>query len=265
MARGLRERRRRADGGSGWSAADLAVLKEVLLAVRPSTPAYWQRVAASVGRSPTDCRLQALGGGVGAAGEVEEETALQPAAKRPRRGSTKADAAGAATELGPLPKKDGPRRAQRIREFIQARSFCPLQGHDFLALGPEGKPAADALGGGLAPAPPCDSSAGWLLGALGLDVGGRTWQPTGLDGFICKVQEIQSRCAARRARAAGPGCRAAGLCGSRSRWSVRAEARHAEALLRKIDHAEHYVEGFGPEIEDEADIAPVAAIPVACA
>jgi len=123
---------------AGWTAADVAALRQALREIRPSQANYWQLVAQQVGRPTEECQRQAFGADAPAAPSG-------PGKRRATRGNVrdKENVAPPEEELAGAPQKDGPRRAKRVRAFLNARSFG--SGRDFLQLEPnlaDDEPAA---------------------------------------------------------------------------------------------------------------------------
>jgi len=105
------------EGCSGpWTEAHLARLREALALVRPSAPHFWRQVALFVGRPPDECQTQAYG----------SEERERRARKRGRKALEEGDeelAGEREVARVVLPRGDGPRRAQKLKAFITARSF----------------------------------------------------------------------------------------------------------------------------------------------
>lgn len=180
-----------------------------------------------------------------------------------------------------LPRSHGPRRARRIRDFLAQHSKC--DGHDFFDLraGGQGGMQQDlqedpllssidraALGGVSISRPMLrlrEEECGMAdpVNDLELQLCDHTFQPKGLDSFICRMQALPSgRRAASEARLDSTSCRVA------KRPRLR-EFFRAEALFRKLDQPAGMGIGQdifedGPEFgedEDSDDAAPLAFIP----
>mmetsp|Transcript_18344 Transcript_18344/g.57714 ORF Transcript_18344/g.57714 Transcript_18344/m.57714 type:complete len:445 (-) Transcript_18344:80-1414(-) len=318
------QKRLRSATGEWWTQEDTLRLKGALHEIRPSAPQFWQRVAARVGRPSIECQQQAFG----------------PARSPARKQTAKPAPAGSTADLAVhderpptvLPKKDGPRREQRLRAFLQERSFGT--GNDMLGIAAQGKvpeaatPSrrkvaregggeADASGcpeadpfmtpsrqGQEAPSPGCASffeslhtgftpvlktkrqpdgtdlpsgnASGSLqiccMGGIGddeagerggmtcrslLDLGDLSWQPKGVDGFICETRAQRGRLA-RVARGSA-------RSHSPDRPPRAANLRRAEALFCRLDGrmaAEAALEGTPRSMASGSDDeAPLAVIP----
>lgn len=131
---GTAQKRPRSAGAEGeWTDEDTLRLKKVLGEIRPSTPHFWEQVARRVGRSSEECQEHAFG------------PARSPARRQTSGPAPIADAGGRENcddGPAPLPKKDGPRREQRINAFLEARSFG--RGDDMLDMPAEGAATAAA-------------------------------------------------------------------------------------------------------------------------
>lgn len=303
-----------------WTAADVGLLQKSLLEVRPSTPHFWQRVAACVGKPATECQAHAFGP---VSSRSTDKHCRDSVMKNCAGNEIKNQALP--TELGPAPKKDGPRRAQRVRTFLNARCFG--RGRDFLYASPS-KPQngaspkrtpsknmlpetdllksdsnapqfladafasptsinfLDSLHTGCTPtsgqklkrvATPFsmasssmitksnvgtldddgdDDDVGHSMNENHLDLGDCTWQPIGLDSFICEARDRRNKLA-----------RSGKLWTSRARTSphssgtARVKMRRASGLYRKVKAAmDATPKSVASESEDE--LAPVAAIPL---
>lgn len=103
---------------SAWTEEELANLQQALAKVRPSVPFYWRQVAMLVGRLPEECRSKAFGAGHG--------PPQSPPAKRrkcvpfPAAGL---DVVSQPVTLKAMAQRDGPRRAQQLRNHLHAASF----------------------------------------------------------------------------------------------------------------------------------------------
>lgn len=283
MAPGGVKRSCGAAAGNGWSPADLALLQQALTAVRPSAPGFWQRVAVRVGRPADQCRDKAFHGRAAQLDVCADDAAdlLPPASKRsrgpPAAGGLHPEGEGANAAappcIGVLPKSHGPRRARMIQEFLTQRSYC--SGHDFfnlranelkvdvhdLLVSPVGRTTSPVavvrpmarLPAELDKAEQAESD---------FDLCDHTFEPKGIEGFICKVQSGYGK---RRSMKA--------LCtGSATSWMVKRLRRNdmvrAESLFRKIDCQagmgdleDSMLWQAGPDFEEADDADPIASIP----
>jgi len=105
------------EGCSGpWTEAHLVRLREALALVRPSAPHFWRQVALFVGRPPDECQTQEYGS------EERERRGRKRGRKALEEGDEEpAEERDVARVV--LPRGDGPRRAQKLKAFITARSF----------------------------------------------------------------------------------------------------------------------------------------------
>lgn len=315
--------RKRPRSTSGWSQEDTLRLKCTLSDVRPSTPHFWQQVAARVGRPVHECQQHAFG------------PVRSPARKQITKPAPICDAGdlaendGGPTCMVNVPKKDGPRRAQRINAFLQAKCFgngsdmldmpaestaseavtpcrrvvrtgseperseadenwmapsrtfpeapspgcmnflqslhtgCtpleksrkPVAGHDRLAE-PAAGPQRPCSAGGAADCSEFYEADGMSCQSL-LDLGDLSWQPKGVDSFICETRAKRGRLATTSKNA---------CTGSPARPLRAANLRKAEALFSKLDKrgkAEAAMEGTPKSVasDSEDEAAPLAAIP----
>lgn len=261
-------------GKTAWSRADVALLQKVLADVRPSIPGYWSKIAEIVGRPADQCVEQAFQIRVGRADLDDRPDREEPtAAKKARKGDIGGD-----DEVPVLPKSHGPRRSRIVQDFVTQRSFD--SGHDFFAAcesssGME-RPLEDIVlpvGQGLKsrgalPQQPLGQLTGELKLARSIvdtsemDLCDHTFEPKGIDAFICKVQ---AQCRSKRARL----LRLSGANNQVKRRDVKeTELKRAEKLFRRIDpRSTEDVEDphtwetgiCGDEVDDEA---PLAFIPV---
>lgn len=158
--------------------------------VRPSAPNYWEQVASLCGQRPEACRRHAFGGG--GHNHVRQKIAHTPRKVQPP------------PSLDCCPKRDGPRRAKKIRNFLNAHNFSAP--HDFLSmLHGEGDaeteecsaPVADTVPSQTAfetiskfsidfspikTIMPANKTRSSLLHQKSMP---KQWQPIGLDSFIC--------------------------------------------------------------------------------
>jgi len=272
-------KRARAGNVNAWSAAEVVALQEALAVVRPSAPGFWQQVASIVGRSAEACQAQAFHG------NVAEFEVRSPSPKASRKRARKSPRKGGATyenlqenipdniaaptvDILALPKSHGPVRARRINQFLTQHSRA--ESHDFFPAAdvvrdrPHGLDESFLASMGRTPLAELalDCTPGFrkepgapveALGGLGLQLADHSFQPMGIESFICRMQQ------------SGRGPRAAmkvvgASLGSRKRPARRDELARAEALFRKVDgHV-----GAGTEVEEESDdedAAPLAFIP----
>jgi len=321
--------------GRAWAPADVATLHRALRSVRPSTPHFWQQVAARVGRPAEECQERAFG--------AAAASSSRPL-KRRRRFAAVAGAATASAgqdvplaSLDNVPRKDGPRRAQRLRAFLNARSFGA--GRDFLQVPPPAElaapvalvvttvaPAASegveqgtsapAVEGGQAPSPGSlkffaslhtgctpdaksrqgaaavggarrqlfaaspgggddddlasegdgtgDGAADGLANSVLLDLGDCTWQPKGLDGFICDARARRGTLA--RIGSTGASSLPAACRPRAAELAARADLRRAPALFRQADKRAAALAALestprSGDSESEDEMAPVAIVP----
>lgn len=257
-------------GKTVWSRADVALLQKVLADVRPSIPGYWSKIAEIVGRPADQCVEQAFQIHAGRSDlDARLEREEQPPAKKARKGDI-------AEEVPVLPKSHGPRRAKIVQDFITQRSFD--SGHDFFAACEPSTSMEQDLVLPIGPAlksrgPAQQQPLGQVTGELKLarsivdtsemDLCDHTFEPKGVEAFICKVQ---AQCRSKRARL----LRLSGANHVIKERTVKpTELKRAEKLFRRIDPgcATADVEDpdtwemgvCGDEVDDEA---PLAFIPV---
>jgi len=309
-------RKRPRSSPGGWTEDHTFRLKSALSDMKPSTPHFWEQVAARVGRPSEECQLHAFG-------PARSPTRRQNSKPVPARDTGAGDPVGVEQVI--LPKKDGPRRAQRIRAFLEARTFgtggdmldLPTQGTTSEAVTPSRKAARDGVGlegsacsspgpwatpkrlmqevpspgcmsffqslhtgctpvpksraqssgsdvqAASASGPPCGSGAVWepdgMVCQSLLDLGDLSWQPKGVDGFICETR-------AQRGRLTKTGRAGSRGHGSPARPLRAANLRRAEALFSKLDGraaAEAALEATPKSVASDSDDEgpPLAAIP----
>merc|ERR1712032_777837 len=116
-------------------------LQRALRTVRPSSLDFWQQVAYSVGQSAEECQRRAFGSRSARCHQGRPRTSTTCSGKHQKTNS--------AATLGVLPKKDGPRRARRIRAFINARCFarggCDVLSNNMAQLAAVGSEGAAKL------------------------------------------------------------------------------------------------------------------------
>jgi len=160
-----------------------------------------------------------------------------------------------------LPKSHGPVRARRVQQFLTEHSRCG-PGHDFF----DHLPAAATMS-------PATLDDGFLT-AVGratlrampsrcsglrqeLEICDHSFQPVGIESFICKMQH-----SAGRSRSAS---KVLSMPLGMRRHARNNERARAEALFRKVDHQAHRYAGVGhlevEEEEEDEEAAPVAFIP----
>jgi len=270
------------EDSSAWTPTHTAELKKALSACRPSASDFWEQVAARVGRDPEQCRVNAF-----AEGRPQDTKVIRPVRKETPKEVKPQET------LGDVPKSDGPRRAQKVRTFLNGRSF--FDGRDFLQVTvptldgaftdpPDVSTTADSEEPSEPPSPtslaylsslhtgltPQRHAQGWGRrttfttpfrpvdeeGNLPSDddLDDAGWQPTNLDKFICDTRARRGRLDRKlRTRGLSPCLRFS-----------RADLRKAPALFQKLDaaaKAPRDSDSSGVDTEDEMDMAPVAMIP----
>jgi len=105
-----------------WTCTDTEALQKSLRQVRPSAPQFWSRISELVGRPAAECQAHAFG----RARHVNTPVRVDSV---PMLGNHHKNEAKE-VDLEHVPKKDGPRRAQKVREFLNSRVFAAAP--DFL-------------------------------------------------------------------------------------------------------------------------------------
>lgn len=244
-------------------------------------PAYWEQVSASLGSLVGQCAAQACPGsrgGQAAAGAATAKDALPSKAGAVGSG---APAAGKKTEKRPqvsvpvLPKAQGPVRAQRVNKFL-TEHMQSFGGHDFFGRRPEELELTQqmfqddsllisAQHAMFSPtiARPRGTQRRVAAPEAQLEEDAEfrppdhTFQPKGLESFICKVQQSGYR----KRKATMTSRSGAVSCMRQAKRSKRSELLRAEGLFRKLDFRENPSDAEDVGDEDDDDDAPMPFIP----
>lgn len=119
---------------SYWSVFAKRALRVAVSQIRPSEANYWHLVAARVGKSADECqRFVAEGQHANEAKPKKRARRSAGIRTRSRGGDMLKENVDPLCTIGPIPNKEGPRRAKRVRALLNAQSFGSRD-CDFLSL-----------------------------------------------------------------------------------------------------------------------------------
>lgn len=257
-----------------WTASELKALKAAVQAVKPSEVNFWEVVAAKLGRSAGECHAQAFA--------YAPAHARQYKTRRVQQAKPVNDVATDDEEQGPMPDRDGPRKAKRARAFLNARSFG--EARDMLEL--RSADSTEEQGQAEAPSPGSLAFLGSLhtgctppseaTGQRRLHAGSprqvadlrrrldfadeeeesfekfdSSWTPKGIDGFICEMRTRRSKLCGRPLLAEEQACSNGVERGSEDSLAKRPSMIPDEGGRPAADQ----------EDTSEEDEAPIAVVP----